>query len=77
MKLKDLFCVEAVKLGAVVSTFFNAPKFTISISDDFTFGVVVSDEKGNSTHIPFANIKHFSPEVKVKSVDIEKPAKNK
>jgi hypothetical protein len=72
MKLKDLFCVEAVKLGAIVSTFFNAPKFTLTINDDFTNGVALSDDKGNSVIVPYANIKHFSPEVELVK---EKPNK--
>lgn len=65
MKLKNVFCIEAVKIGAAVETYFNSDKYDLSIDDEFK-AVLVKDKFANEVYISFsANIKHFSslPEV--------------
>ena len=59
MKLKNVYCLEAVKVGALIATYFNSDKYDLSIDENFAHGVTIKDKTGSAV-VPFSNLKHWT-----------------
>jgi hypothetical protein len=74
MRLKQIFTLEPVSIGATTQSYFTDGLFEVSIDDEFKV-VRIADPKGNEIFVSFAaNVKYFTTLEEPKK---EKPTKTK